>query len=85
MRAASAGDSTRSAEKKFPTLCQWLDGKPLSCEEHHVLEGASICFVCQVVSLDLGERDEPLGHPHKLHIHLGSEGQQRRLKPPDIT
>lgn len=52
------------------TLCQGLDGQTLPAEEHHVLEGAPICFVCQVVSLDLSQGDEALGHPHKLHIHL---------------
>lgn len=68
------------------TLCQGLDGQTLPAEEHHVLEGPPICFVCQVVSLDLRQGDEALGHPHKLHIHLQGRGSTGALgqQPPDI-
>lgn len=61
------------------TFCQWLDGKTLSCEEHHVLQGPSICFMCQVVTLDFRKRDETFCHPHKLDIHLRGDGQQRSM------
>jgi len=35
--------------------------------------------MCQVVSLDFREGDETFCHPHKLDIHLGSDGQQRSM------
>lgn len=33
----------------------------------------------QVVSLDFRKGDETFCHPHKLDIHLGSDGQQRSM------
>lgn len=35
--------------------------------------------MCQVVSLDFRKGDETFCHPHKLDIHLGSDGQQRSM------
>lgn len=74
---SSLSDRGNQESWEVLTLCQGLDGQTLPGEEHHVLEGPPICFVCQVVSLDLREGDEALGHPHKLHIHLAWEGQHR--------
>lgn len=35
--------------------------------------------MCQVVSLDFRKGDETFCHPHKLDIHLESDGQQSSM------